>query len=380
MHLFREVKFTAEHSSTIRMQRLLQLLEQPHSQIAPYVQSLHLRDAFWEPGLPKIFGFLSNLRGLHLGMRPGTASWEALPPALTDALCRTAALGTLEEMSVRNLSDVPAALFGLAVNLQRLVVCDTTLAPDDAELNSVPHGRRTSQLHQLKSLSVRGAPSLFIPAYQSVIAQHRPRISEVQLVAASREDVDVCKSFLRWASPSIEKLNFSSSNRTGESSIFLNTKLSLMRPTDIALLPIQASDYPILRHAILEVGTTSQDSPAGLTPDLLAFLSSISPSSSIHSLNIKIRWCSCNPDAPWNSQLLTDSWAKVDRTLVQVRALRSVTVTFIVSYSNGKGIWTLEDISSIERASRSLDRHLPSLLHRTMSRPDVQVRVVRESW
>ncbi|TEB26042.1 hypothetical protein FA13DRAFT_1109106 [Coprinellus micaceus] len=243
-------------------------------------------------------------------------------------------------MSVRNLSDVPAALFGLAVNLQRLVVCDTTLAPDDAELNSVPHGRRTSQLHQLKSLSVRGAPSLFIPAYQSVIAQHRPRISEVQLVAASREDVDVCKSFLRWASPSIEKLNFSSSNRT-----------------DIALLPIQASDYPILRHAILEVGTTSQDSPAGLTPDLLAFLSSISPSSSIHSLNIKIRWCSCNPDAPWNSQLLTDSWAKVDRTLVQVRALRSVTVTFIVSYSNGKGIWTLEDISSIERASRSLDRH-----------------------
>ncbi|TEB26041.1 hypothetical protein FA13DRAFT_1795900 [Coprinellus micaceus] len=67
MHLFREVKFTAEHSSTIRMQRLLQLLEQPHSQIAPYVQSLHLRDAFWEPGLPKIFGFLSNLRGLHLG-------------------------------------------------------------------------------------------------------------------------------------------------------------------------------------------------------------------------------------------------------------------------------------------------------------------------
>ena len=156
--------------------------------------------------------------------------------------------------------------------------------------------------------------------------------------------------------------------------------LSLKLPTDIALPPIQASDYPILQHATLEVGTTSQDSPAGLTPDLLAFLSSISPSSSICSLNIKIRWCSCNPDAPWNSQLLADSWAEVDRTLVQVAALQSVSVTFIVSYSNGKQQWALEDIASIERASRSLDRHLPSLLRRTTSRPDVKARVVRESW
>ena len=155
---------------------------------------------------------------------------------------------------------------------------------------------------------------------------------------------------------------------------------SLTWSTDDALPPIHAMDYPLLRQANLEVGTTFQDSPVGLTPGLLTFLLSISPSSSIRSLNIKIRWCLCNPDAPWNSQLLLDSWAKVDRALLQVRALQSITVTFIVSYSNGKGIWTLEDIGSIERASRSLDRLLPSLLHRTMSRPKVQARVVRESW
>lgn len=211
MHLFKVVKFTAQHSNTLRMQRLLTLIEHPLSQIAPYIHTLHLRDAFWEPGLPTILRFLSDLRCIHLEMRAGTASWTAFSPTLSDALLKTAALGSLEEISLRNLTEVPSAFLGLARNLQRLVIRETTLEVEEDA--SVP-GEDAARFSQLTALSVRGEFSHFLPLFSSPTTSLRPRLSDVQLVARSHEDVAAYTYFLRLSSRTIEKLSVS--NRSGE--------------------------------------------------------------------------------------------------------------------------------------------------------------------
>ncbi|KAF6742811.1 hypothetical protein DFP72DRAFT_1081259 [Ephemerocybe angulata] len=378
MHLFREVKFVTRYTTPVdesRMGaflRLLQLgsssgLQERSTRIAEYVQVLHLRNsAFWEPELPEIVGRLRNLRSIQLQTRPGTSPWDAFTPALRGALVGVMALETLEEVSVQGFSDLPLSLFGRPTNLQRLTIRDCTIEEEDGAVGDgwlptrVERARRW-RLPEPKRLSIRGSFPFIFPLLRSSTLS-LSMLREAEFVTASMNEVAVSAAVLRLSSAAVERLSFC--NRI-----------------DDALPDIHLAEYPSMQTISLELQVSFHDSRVGLPTSLRNLLRSIEPPSSrIRSLEIRIRWDSCNPDIPWDSNGLKDAWAEVDGLLYQIESLRSVSLLFVVSYNNGKEVWAQDDIMAIEKASRSLDGQLAALLQRTSSRNHVQTRVTRDSW
>ncbi|KAF5313648.1 hypothetical protein D9611_010181 [Ephemerocybe angulata] len=378
MHLFREVKFVTRYTTPVdesRMGAFLRLLQQRSlsgpggsTRIAEYVQVLHLRNsAFWEPELPEIVGRLTGLRSIQLQTRPGTSPWDAFTPALRGALVGIMALETLEEVSVQGFSDLPLSLFGRPTNLQRLTIRDCTIeeeedgAVGDGRLSTRVERARRGRLPEPKRLSIRGSFPFIFPLLRSSTLS-LSMLREAEFVTASTNEVEVSAAVLRLSSAVVERLSFC--NRI-----------------DDALPDIHLAEYPCLQRISLELQVSFHDSRVGLPTSLRNLLRSIEPpSSQIRTLEIRIRWDSCNPDVPWDCNGLKDAWAEVDDLLYQIESLRSVSLLFVVSYNNGKEVWAQDDIMAIEKASQSLDGHLDTLLRRTSSRNDVQARVTRDSW
>ncbi|KAF6743459.1 hypothetical protein DFP72DRAFT_1080055 [Ephemerocybe angulata] len=379
MHLFREVKFVTRYTSPVdesRMGAFLRLLQQRSpsgrqersTRIAEYVQVLHLRNsAFWEPELPEIVGRLRNLRSIQLQTRPGTSPWDAFTPALRGALVGIMTLETLEEVSVQGFSDLPLTLFGGPTNLQRLTIRDCTIeeeengAVGDGWLSTRVERARRGCLPEPKRLSIRGSFPFIFPLLRSSTLS-LSTLREAEFVTASTNEVEVSAAVLRLSSAVVERLSFC--NRI-----------------DDALPDIHLAEYPCMQRISLELQVSFHDSRVGLPTSLRNLLRSIEPTSSqIRSLEIRIRWDSCNPDVPWDCNGLKRAWAEVDDLLYQIKSLRSVSLLFVVSYNNGKEVWAQDDIMAIEKASRGLDGQLAALLQRTSSRNDVQARVTRDSW
>jgi hypothetical protein len=155
--------------------------------------------------------------------------------------------------------------------------------------------------------------------------------------------------------------------------------LPLLSDDDLPDMCLSSTDFPNLQVVNLELRVNFQDCHDGLPSSLRTLLLGISQNSSIRRLNIRIRWESCNPDAPWDDQAIRNSWDEVDTVLSRLEALKSVSIAFNVNYDNGKNEWAAEDIMSLEDASDELDAQLARLFKRTSSRDGVQTRVYRDS-
>lgn len=238
MHLFSEVKFNIQYTQSTRMQSFLELLEHPLSQIAPYVQTLQLRDAFWEPELPKILFYLKNLRCLHLRVRPGTTQWPSFRPEFKEALLQTMGLKSLEEVHIRGFTALPPELFSACPNLKKLDIQHSTLVDDwpSSEAHSDSLSRRIqavpgshcstrsqqdptaklplrSQSAELTTLSVQESFPLILPLFDEHILSPS-KLAHVDFVANVSHDVAIVSQIVRLASATISHLAFS--NRLGE--------------------------------------------------------------------------------------------------------------------------------------------------------------------
>ena len=232
MHLFSEVRFNFQYTHTTRMLSFLELLEHPLSQIAPYVQTLHLRDAFWEPELPKILPYLRNLRSLHLRVRPGTTPWSSFNRAFTEALLQTMGLQSLEEVYIRGFTALPPALFASNPNLKKLDIRDSTLVddwPSSETRTSYPQpiqpttGSQSlpspmselplrSPSSQLTALSIQESFPLILPLFNENILSPS-KLAHVDFVTTIHSDVKVVTHIVSLASATITKFSFS--NRLG---------------------------------------------------------------------------------------------------------------------------------------------------------------------
>lgn len=353
MRLFQKVEFVDNYLPSRRVGAFLHLLEQPRSHLASCVKTLRLRDTFGEPDLPKTLSMLTNLRSLHLRVRPATA-WTSLPPAFRNAIIRTLALESMEEVKLRGFADLPRTLTCRASRLQKLAIRDCTFADEDS-----PHFGVASLLPHPTFLSLRGPSSSFTHLIHAS-ALSVSKVKEVKFDAASSEDVDCATTVLRLSSATLEKLTF-------------------VNPSSSILPELRLIDYPLLRHLHLEVQTDFQDCQCGLPVGLRLLLVEIPSTSMLHDISIKVRWDSCNMDVPWNRRALVEYWDEVDESLSRVSTLRTLCVTMTLSYCTLKDAWTQEDMMSLERASDDFDEILPHLLRRTSSRPNIDVRIVRNS-
>lgn len=231
MHLFSEVRFNIQYTHAPRMQSFLELLEHPLSQIAPHVQTLQLRDAFWEPELPKILPFLRNLRSLHLRVRPGTTPWSSFNLAFTEALLQTMTLQSLEEVYIRGFTALPPVLFASSPNLKKLDIRDSTLVEDwpssetrtsysepispTAGSQSLPSPISKLPLRsssQLTALSVQESFPLILPLFNENILSPS-KLAHVDFVTTIHSDVNAVTQIVSLASATINKFSFS--NRLG---------------------------------------------------------------------------------------------------------------------------------------------------------------------
>ena len=136
--------------------------------------------------------------------------------------------------------------------------------------------------------------------------------------------------------------------------------------------------FPQLQNIELDLKTSCYDSTLAIPSGVLSLLSMLK-STPLRRVRARTKWEGCNPDVPWDIDSALSQWEELDDTLFEHEDMEVFDLDFVVRYSNGKAVWTYDDVKAVERASRNLDDCLDQLLPRTKAKRGLRTRVRRES-